>query len=412
MTIGTIIKTERLRKNMKQETLAKEICSISHLSRIENGKIDPSKELLRKLSERLGVPIVDDESKNVEIEHLQERLETIINLRDQKGAAQLMEELKMLLLKVPVEVALRIDLELMLIRAQSVLHKQEENILQALAKFTETDLTPIQAFRVQQIKGMASYGVGELKVCLDCFSEALNLMGILPLSNFERADFYYVLSIALMADGQKFEALEKAKEALNFFQSIMVGRRVVECYLVSGVAYKQIGQMDRALETFQLAEKVSRQLDLQTFLGVIYQNIGAVYSAINHTDLAISHFLQAITCKKQPEQQVYSMLSLLNEHAKLGNRKDIRHWLEEGYRILPKLSAPMRKRFETQFDVYQALYEENDERIEVSLLTAVRYFQKRKDKNQTKHYSKRLAEFYASKRKYKKAVEYYRQIVE
>lgn len=413
MAIGMIIKTERLRKDMKQETLAKDICSISHLSRIENGKTDPSKELVQKLSERMGVPIAD-ESENVEMDQLQDKLESVINARDQEGAAQLMDELNVLLHVGFVEAAIRIDLELMLLRAQSVKDKQEENILQALAKFTETDfnLTPLQAFRVQQIKGMASYGVGELKVCLDCFAEGAELEKLFPPSHFERADFAYVQSIAFMADGQKFEALEKAKDALNYFQSIMAGRRVLECHLVCGVAYKQIGQIDRAIETFQQAEKVCRQFDLHSILGMIYQNIGTVYNAMNQSDFAISYFRQAIDCKERPEDQVYTILSLLRIYTKLENREEVRHWLEEGYRILPQLNAPIRQRFETQFDVHQALYEENDERIETSLLTAVFYFRKKMDRNQTNHYSKRLAEFYVSKRKYKKAVDYYRQIVE
>ncbi|MBD7984080.1 helix-turn-helix domain-containing protein [Sporosarcina sp. Sa2YVA2] len=413
MAIGMIIKTERLRNDMKQETLAKDICSISHLSRIESGKTEPSKELLQKLSDRLGV-LIADESENVEMDQLQEQLESVINARDQEGAAQLMEELNVLLHKMPIEAAIRIDLELMLLRAQSVLHKKEENILQALAKFTETDfnLTPIQAFRVQQIKGIASYGVGELKVCLDCFSEGVELAELLPLSHYERADFSYVQSIAFMADGQKFEALEKAKDALTYFQSIMASRRVLECHLVCGVAYKQIGQMDRAIETFHQAEKVCRQFDLQSFLGMIYQNLGTVYSVMGQSDLAISYFQQAVEYNEQPEDQVYTILSLLREYAKFGDGEKVRHWLEGGACILPQLRVPIRQRFKTHFDVHRALLEENDEQIESSLLTAVRYFRKKMDKNQTKHYSKRLAEFYVSKRKYKKAVEYYRQIVE
>lgn len=69
----------------------------------------------------------------------------------------------------------------------------------------------------------------------------------------------------------------------------------------------------------------------------------------------------------------------------------------------PQLRGPIRQRFERHFDVHQALYKNIDGRIEVSLLTAVRFFQKKKDSRKTKHFYKRLAEFYASKRKYKKS---------
>ena len=185
----------------------------------------------------------------------------------------------------------------------------------------------------------------------------------------------------------------------------------MECLLVSGVAYKQIGQMNRALETFQQVEKICRQFELQSFLSMIYQNLGTVYSAMNQSDLAVSFFRQAIEYNEQPEDQVYTILSLLRVYEKLGGREKICHWLEEGECILPQLRTPIRQRFETHFDVHRALHEENNERIEASLLTAVRYFRKKMDKSQTKHYSRKLAEFYVSKRKYKKAVEYYRQML-
>lgn len=50
---STLIYRERLRRNWSQEGLCKGICTVSYLSKIENGKAEPSGEILRLLLERL-----------------------------------------------------------------------------------------------------------------------------------------------------------------------------------------------------------------------------------------------------------------------------------------------------------------------------------------------------------------------
>ncbi|MGL6031822.1 MAG: helix-turn-helix domain-containing protein [Kurthia gibsonii] len=44
MAIGHIIRKERLNQNMKQSYLAKDICSPSYLSKIENNSTQPSRD--------------------------------------------------------------------------------------------------------------------------------------------------------------------------------------------------------------------------------------------------------------------------------------------------------------------------------------------------------------------------------
>ena len=52
---GSFLKLERERRGMVQEDLAKGICSVKTISRIENGRQIPSVELFCELTERLGV---------------------------------------------------------------------------------------------------------------------------------------------------------------------------------------------------------------------------------------------------------------------------------------------------------------------------------------------------------------------
>lgn len=50
-----LIRHERLKRNWSQEGLCKDICTVSYLSKIEQGKAEPSDEILSLLFERLGV---------------------------------------------------------------------------------------------------------------------------------------------------------------------------------------------------------------------------------------------------------------------------------------------------------------------------------------------------------------------
>ena len=51
--VGERIRQLRIHKQLTQKELTEGICSITYLSRIENGQINPSAEFLRKVSKRL-----------------------------------------------------------------------------------------------------------------------------------------------------------------------------------------------------------------------------------------------------------------------------------------------------------------------------------------------------------------------
>lgn len=54
--LGTYIKKRREELDLKQEELCIGLCSVSNLSRIENGQQDPSRRLAQQLLDRLGLP--------------------------------------------------------------------------------------------------------------------------------------------------------------------------------------------------------------------------------------------------------------------------------------------------------------------------------------------------------------------
>lgn len=60
--LGTLIKMNRIRQNMSQKALSEGICVNSYLSRIENGEILPSEEVMHDLFHALAIEYRDDEA--------------------------------------------------------------------------------------------------------------------------------------------------------------------------------------------------------------------------------------------------------------------------------------------------------------------------------------------------------------
>lgn len=58
--VGTLLRRERLARDWSQEGLCRGICAVSYLSKIEQGRVTPSEDVLRPLFARLGLPWEDD----------------------------------------------------------------------------------------------------------------------------------------------------------------------------------------------------------------------------------------------------------------------------------------------------------------------------------------------------------------
>lgn len=60
--VGFIIRRERMRRDWSQDGLCRGICAASYLSKIEQGRVEASEDILRLLYERLGLPWYGGES--------------------------------------------------------------------------------------------------------------------------------------------------------------------------------------------------------------------------------------------------------------------------------------------------------------------------------------------------------------
>lgn len=419
MYIGSVIKLERLRQEMKQETLARGICSIAHLSRIENGNSIPSNKILNELLERLGIPqenVESSQTKNnpINMDEIIKQYEGIINKRNKNGANQLIAIISDYLKTTSFDNQLRIDLDLIMLRLHLMDKSKSSEIVNNLRNYKEIEsaLSPTHIFQMNMILGIANYQCGDLIESLEAFSMAHKTTAISVISPFDRGDFSYAYSVALIAVSQNFEALEQAKYALDYFKSNMLYQRVVECLLICGVAYRKMEQLEKSIYQFREAEHICKEFQLESYIGIVYQNLGEAYSTIGDIESAIDYYKKSLSNKNLPDEKIYTILSLLKVYTKVGKFDTLGYWLQEGYRVLPRLSRNKKVLFEKHLNVYKALYSKNNVKIESELLCAYKYFYRHNKTNQMKEYAQMLAEYYTRIGKYKNAVNYYKRIIE
>lgn len=92
--IGKQVFYKRLQQKMTQEELCQGICSVSYLSKIENGKIEASEEILQLLCTRLEIAVTDLRDVEEDVKgKLDEWLNTLVHL-DKPQVERIYEELQ------------------------------------------------------------------------------------------------------------------------------------------------------------------------------------------------------------------------------------------------------------------------------------------------------------------------------
>lgn len=96
--LGTVIKLTRTIQKLSQEKLSGDICSVETLSRIENGKQKPSKEIYEKLMLRLGKEqeksFLDLEVEDYKLLEQTNKIRDFLHYLNFKQAEQALNELR------------------------------------------------------------------------------------------------------------------------------------------------------------------------------------------------------------------------------------------------------------------------------------------------------------------------------
>lgn len=407
---GHVIKLERIRRKMKQITLAQGICTPSYLSKIENNSIVPSQEVVDLLLNRLDLAInqnknLDDESY---LKHIREIYFNAVMNKDREQTAKALKDInnEQYLFK---DSSNFYTYQLMVLRLTLIVQDVSNDTSELIMALSELsgNFNDYQMFLFNSCLGSFYYFQHDFSNSLASFEKAYKAhQNSFSVEDWETADFYYMLSIIYIQHQRVVICTEFIQKALTYFKDNFFYIRAIECYLVLTVAQKTSFKLDEALETLQLAKRIAIQLNLEEHFTVIYHNLGSIMSLQGKSEEAIEHYIESMTLSDRTEIKLISILSIVQEYSKQSNTLKAVEWAKTGVKLFNENNEDSLIRFPLHFEIYISKYS-NYLDFEKIVLKAIQYFKDAKDYLYTYKYYIFLAEYFNGINKYKNAAKYY-----
>ncbi|MCT4796764.1 helix-turn-helix domain-containing protein [Exiguobacterium alkaliphilum] len=407
---GNLIKVERMRKNMKQSVLARGICSISYLSKIENNQTSPSEEVLELIFERLelDVPLYFDLSEQVQKikNEIREILkEAILSRRDQNKN----EKVEKYISSPVVRQSKDLYITLMMTLARfGVMPDGNPKYLTEIG-WIDDQLDSDNRLRYLLLKCISLFQTAEREEALEILEKLNKELPHSHIPDWEMADMRYIMGGLYYKSTDYLQAIEHVRVALGYFQEHFHVERIIECHLIIGLSFKRRKRYTDALAHYEKATKVASATDLKNYNGMLYNNMGDIYFLIGDQERALKYFLESFEYKVDVKSKLYSVMSLIEVNAERKNTEGVVEWLSKGYELMAERED--LQEFDFHFDIYVNGYRDfNQQGLLTSLKKAVQYFEAY-DEFYTNKYALWLARELRENGKYKLATEYYEKSI-
>ncbi|MFX3675164.1 MAG: helix-turn-helix domain-containing protein [Paenisporosarcina sp.] len=410
-SIGHIIKQERLNQNIKQISLARGICSTSYLSKIENNSTFPSEDIITLLLKKLNLQIeeVSEEQESILIESFYNLYKDGIHNRDKNTIRKFLDEFstsKMVFLQ-PKNYY---NYNLYMFRLMLVLNEVNENIqsyYEVMIKMHD-DFDDKQKFIFNLNLGLYYLIQGDYLKSLKQLEQSLGLVHHITNEDWEDADFYNVISMSYFKNNEFFNSINYASKSLQYYKDNLLFKRAIDNYIVMGMAYKRIRKFKEAEKHYHLANKLAIDYKLVAYEGIIYQNLGSLFSIQENHAKSIEYFNLSLKCKGGDfgsEGYLLTVLSIVKEYSKQKDAVQVLYWCKRG---LEKIEEEKTKAiynnlsYHFHFKIYSSLHSSSDE-LEDILKKAIKHFEIAQDDRHAQKYSILLADHYFNESKFKTA---------
>lgn len=400
-----------MRRGIKQSVLARGICSISYLSKIENNQTSPSEEVLELIFERLEieVPLYFDLSEQVDKvkNEIREILKHAILTRKDAGGQKDVEKY----LSNPVVTQskeLYITL-LMTLARFGMMPGGNDKYLNEIG-WIEDQLDFDNKLRYIMMRSLQMFHQNEREDSIKLLEQLNEGLPQSHIPDWEMADIRYIMGGLYYKFTDFLQAIENVRYALSYFQEHFYVERIVESHLIIGLSYKRRKRYTDALTFYEKAVKIVSATDLKNYYGMLYNNMGDIYSLLGEKEKALEFFIESFEYKVEVSSKLFSVLSLIEVYSDHGDRKGVLEWLQKGDELIGDRED--LKIFMQHFDVYKNYYKDyNQEKLVESLKRAVRYFESYDEYLYTNKYALWLARELRKNGKYKLSTEYYEKAI-
>ena len=399
--IGTFIAQRRILSDMTQEELAKGVCSVTYLSKIENNKIQPNIETINLLCKRLKINLYNEIKKRetskkliaewyqaiksgeqVEVDRIEKKITELKNLNDTNNFYYLIR-LRYYIFKKEMSAA-----KLIL----SEIERYKDKLIPYHTMLFYYFCGLFYCLQSKYMKSIKYFKRAEL-LCIE--------------NNLVEPELDYHLALTYTNMYNPTLAIHYVKEAITYYQNNLHFRRCIESYLILGINYTRIKQYLKAHSLYEKALSLAIKFDLQLLIGETYHNMGFLYASEGNHLKAIEYYKDSLHYKSQ-EHYTYinTIIYLVTEHIYLGDLREAKLWIDKGLKTYK--TNPFSKTYYVKIKLLE--YEINDDRNFLLYLEkeAIPFFTSIGALNNLSECYVKAAEIYANIFQYKKSSYYYK----
>ncbi|WP_078381951.1 helix-turn-helix domain-containing protein [Sutcliffiella halmapala] len=221
---GRIIKFYREKANLTQQQLGNEICSDTHVCKIERGGTDYSQEIIMLFSIRLGININEEVKRYKNIKKLLDRWHNAI-------IKQRYEEVEMIKNDLEKEQLLQmIEFQILhyLLKARYHLlynNLKQANIIIKSIQRKHKKLPPYESNLLKHLLGI--YYLSEKNML-----KAVNILTTINSEEYNNPEYYLTLATSYLAINSKIKAYYYAEKSLQFFNKTNNFFKVIDAEMI------------------------------------------------------------------------------------------------------------------------------------------------------------------------------------
>ena len=346
MNIGERIRQIRIHKEFTQGELVSGICSITYLSRIENGQIKPSASFLEKISKKL------DADYNFLINADEEDIEPkILEICTKYKTEKIISEQDLSLLELYVRETSSIPL---LLKAYGVLiyyHSRNNNLTYIEPIVDQaSQLIPnrVEAQHNEDFiyylmaRGLYYYNKQDNITAHEIYVQVESLLGVEE--HLQHASVYYNLSVVnqRLYKDQSISRLYSTK-AYKLYKKLNVENRAIDALIILALQYNLDKLYDKAFESLKQAELGAKAISNSMYLPIISYNYAKIYQGLKDYTNAIKYYEESLQFSKflpNEADKVYTLRSLIEIYIELKDWENVNRLIDDAFKILAVYDVP------------------------------------------------------------------------
>ncbi|MEI5907544.1 helix-turn-helix transcriptional regulator [Bacillus spongiae] len=417
MEVGERIRQLRIHKRLTQKNLVKDICSITYLSRIENGQINPSATFLNKISNRLGVDLEDLYYANPS--NIEKRILEIIHHYKEKEEL-IEDDLSYLHIQIlemhPTEVYLKIFGVLLRFYTKSLNVEEAKTVYHLSNKLIPDNVDNLYKedyYYYYLACGNLFYSLQDYLQANNYYLKSEKL--IADHNGIEAAKLYYNISLVKQRLLTNTEvSLYYSNKAYQIFNKYKDKENIIIVLITLGVQFQLINDLEKSSNHLHEALSIINEQDnskYMKYIAMINYNLGRIHAKNKDLKLAIYHYKKSIQINHDihfEQENIHALRRMIEIYIELKEWNMVNENLQTAIHLSKEYNLSHDFILLTLLKVSVYKLNGNDQLYEKEMTKTLNVAKQSNQYTLVKQISQELGEHFYDKKAYKKAADFYK----